>query len=466
MSTPVPIDQTSALRQAALRFLFERIDYERLMTMPYGDREFKLARMHELLERIGNPQRDMPIVHVAGTKGKGSVTAMIGAVLSAAGYRTGLFTSPHLDRLEERMAVDGEPCSAAELVELVDALRPAIEAIDRQADAASGSDELGGATFFEITTAMALLHFARHKVKAAVLEVGLGGRLDSTNVCTPRVAIITSISVDHTRQLGNTLELIAREKAGIIKPGVPVVSGVVQDEPRRAIRQVCREQGCRLIELGVDFDFQYHPPRHLESGSATGSLDFRYGDAGKFVDVALAPLGRHQATNAAVALAAIVELADAGFTIPQEAIRSGLSGVKSPARVELVARRPAIVLDGAHNEASIGALLTTLDESFSVGRRLLVFAATQDKDLRAMLSQVVGRFDKVVFTRYVENPRAVPPEQLAALAAELGDFPSQVVENPADAWKCIREQTTPDDLICVTGSLFIAAEMRKLILSM
>ncbi len=460
-------------REAALRFLFGRIDYERARNVPYRRSEFKLQRMRQLLDRLGNPQGGLSIVHVAGTKGKGSTVAMLGSVLSAAGLRTGVFTSPHLERIEQRMAVDGRPCSADELVDLVDRVRPAVEAMDREV--AGGDPSEIGPTYFEVTTAMALLNFVRREVDAAVLEVGLGGRLDSTNVCRPCVSVITSISFDHTRQLGNTLESIAREKAGIVKPGVPMVSGVVQPGPREVIRRICRRRGCRLVELGVDFDFDYRPPRHLEQGPAVGSVDFRDvadgvashiadGVASHIADgLPLGLLGRHQAANAAVAVAALAELRRAGWKIPQEAVRRGLAEVRCPARVEVVARRPAIVIDAAHNRASIDALVEVLDQSFSVARRRLLFAATEEKDLRSMLDCVLGRFDQVVFTRYLNNPRAVPPEKLEALAAELTGRRYTVCDEPAGAWDEIRRRAGPEDLICITGSFFIAAEMRSLL---
>ncbi len=198
--------------QSALRFLYDRVDYERALAIPYSPWGLKLCRMRDLLDRLGSPDRQLAIVHVAGTKGKGSTAAMIAAVLTAAGYRTGLFTSPHLDRVEERIALDGQPCSGDELVELVRRVQPAIREIDEEAAREHPAD--GGPTFFEITTAMALVHFAARGARAAVLEVGLGGRLDSTNVCQPRIAVITSISFDHVKQLGNTLESIARRESG------------------------------------------------------------------------------------------------------------------------------------------------------------------------------------------------------------------------------------------------------------
>ena len=453
--------------EAARRFLFGRIDYERTQSMPCSEEAMKLDRMRELLRRLGNPERGMPVIHVAGTKGKGSTSAMLAAVLAAAGLRTGLFTSPHLDRIEERIAVDGQPCSAEELVDLIELVRPAVEALDREAaecgaeraekgtgpicattNAArrcpppgrSGKLDLSpfplGPTFFEIITAMALCHFARRRVGAAVLEVGLGGRLDSTNVCTPRLSIITSISYDHTKQLGETLTAIATEKAGIIKPGVTVISGADSHEAQEVIRRTTRSQGCRLLELGADFAFDYRPPRHLEQAAAAGHFDFRQltgsplplgegpsalachvigiakGDSPIFVepkigtvpDIPLSLPGRHQAANAALVLAAVEELRRGGWAIPAAAVRRGLAEVVWPARVEVVARRPTVVIDAAHNAASVAALLEVLDESFSARRRWLIFGTTQEKDLRGMIGLLLGRFDQVVFTRYANNP--------------------------------------------------------------
>jgi dihydrofolate synthase / folylpolyglutamate synthase len=456
-----------------MRFLLGRIDYERMQSMPCAEEAFRLDRMRELLRRLGNPDDGMPIVHVAGTKGKGSTAAMIAAVLSAAGRRTGLFTSPHLERIEERWAIDGRQCSSDELVDLIERIRPVVEELDRelgQNGPGQGGLEQGhppehGPTYFEITTAMALLHFAQHRVDAAVLEVGLGGRLDSTNVCQPLVSIITSISFDHTKQLGDTLAAIAGEKAGIIKPGVPVVSGVTNDEPRAVIRQVAERNGCRLIELGRDFDFRYHPACHVEQTEAVGYVDFRYDVSSDKLSrcnaIPLGLLGRHQAGNAAIALAALEELRRIGWDIPESAIRTGLASLTWPARVEVVARRPTVILDAAHNVASIAALMEVLDESFCVRRRLLVFATTRDKDLRGMLSHLLGRFDHVVFTQYLNNPRAVPPIELQTLAKEMSGQEYPTYAEPGDAWDAVRQLAEPDDLICATGSFFIAAEMRR-----
>jgi dihydrofolate synthase/folylpolyglutamate synthase len=478
-------DSPVARKDAAMQFLLGRIDYERMLSMPCGEEAFKLDRMRELLRRLGNPEEKLPIVHITGTKGKGSTAAMIASMLTAAGYRTGLFSSPHLDRVEERFTIDGHACSGEELADLVEQVRPAIEALDQAAcphdmslpesktsesnipDAHLPGSSKHGPTYFEIITAMALLHFARQKAQAVILEVGLGGRLDSTNVCQPLLSIITSISFDHTKLLGNTLAAIAGEKAGIIKPGVPVISGVTNDEPREVIRRIAQNNGCRMIEQGIDFDFHYHPALHVEQAADCGRMDFeyglRYGEKNTMDGIALALLGRHQAGNAAIALAAVEELRRIGWNISETAVREGLAKVVWPARVEVIARHPAVVLDGAHNAASVAALTEVLAESFDVRQRFLIFATTREKDLRGMLGHLLRRFDHVAFTQYLNNPRAVPPEELQALAKEISGKIHPVYADPADAWAAVQQSAASDDLICIAGSFFIAAEMRKIL---
>jgi dihydrofolate synthase/folylpolyglutamate synthase len=464
-----------------------RINYERTATVPYNQRQLKLDRMRQLLVRLGQPDAGMKIVHVAGTKGKGSTSAMIAAMLTAAGYRTGVFSSPHLERIEERFAVDGRPCTADELVVLVDRLRPVVQGMD---DEALGDGESpAGPTYFEITTAMALVHFVERKVDAAVLEVGLGGRLDSTNVCLPVVSVITSISFDHMKQLGNTLESIAREKAGIIKPGVPIICGATQPEVQAVIAEVAREHGCRLIQLGVDFTYQYEratPPSPLGGGPGRGSslqsqrdspstpplgkVDFTYSVPGQeqnLSNLTLAMPGPHQAANAAVALAVIEELRHQGWCISADAMRSGLATAALPGRVEIIARDPTIVLDTAHNPASARALVEALAELPTPTRRTLILSVSHDKDVRAIVRELVPHFDRAIITQYQDNPRAVPAESLAATVndelAQRG-LKSTVCPTPSSAWQHVCQTATPGELVCIAGSFFFAAEMRPLVL--
>ena len=458
-------------RAAALDWLFGRINYERQPLPPYPARTLKLDRMRQLLTRLGNPDVGMKIVHVAGTKGKGSTSAMIAAVLTAAGYRTGLYTSPHLERMEERIAIDGTPCSEAELVSLVERIRPHVEAFDEQLA------QLGdmGPTYFEVATAMALLHFADRRAEVAVLEVGLGGRLDSTNVCLPMVSVITSISRDHTRQLGDTLAEIAGEKAGIIKPGVPVVSGVTDREPREVIAKIANLHGCRLMELDRDFRFHDTMPNHwtlpMNSRPTGYVLDFTStlaGEEQQFRGVQLGLLGHHQAANAAVALAALCELQHQGWNIPEDAIRTGLAIVRMPARVEVFPGVPTVIVDTAHNEASAAALVEVV-EQHAPHPRLLVLAISRDKEVADIVRILVPHFDRFLITQFVENPRAVSVERLVELVRKelaVHGFSNRSVaecETPVAAWQTVLETAAPQELVCITGSFFLAAEMRRLV---
>jgi dihydrofolate synthase/folylpolyglutamate synthase len=453
-----------------------RINYERTTVIPYQERYLKLDRMRQLLTRLGQPDAGMKIVHVAGTKGKGSTSAMIAAMLTAAGYRTGLFSSPHLERIEERFAVDGRSCTSSELVALVERLRPVVTAMDELAH--QDGDLAGSPTYFEVTTAMALVHFVESQVDAAVLEVGLGGRLDSTNVCLPVVSVITSISFDHTKQLGNTLAAIAGEKAGIIKPGVPVVSGVSEPEPQAVIADVARRHGCRLIQLDRDFSFQYRgagsspPPeidRRLSANESRSSVDFSYlihGQEQQLSDITLAMRGPHQAANAAVALATACELRRQGWCVSADAVRLGLSSATLPGRVEVFTGEQTIVVDTAHNLASAQALVAALEELPAPARRSLVLSVSRDKDVRAIVGTLAPHFDRFVVTQYQENPRAVRAESLAeilrgALAGRAAEL--TVCPNPPDAWQFIQRSVVPRELVCITGSFFLAAEMRRLI---
>jgi dihydrofolate synthase/folylpolyglutamate synthase len=471
----------------------DRINFERTAFVPYQARQLKLDRTRQLLTRLGQPDAGMKIIHVAGTKGKGSTSVMIAAVLTAAGYRTGVFSSPHLEQIEERFAVDGEPCTSDELVALVNRMIPIVRAMDEEA--AVEGDPTGGPTYFEITTAMALVHFVEHQVDAAVLEVGLGGRLDSTNVCLPVVSVITSISFDHMRQLGNTLASIAREKAGIVKPGVPIISGVTDVEPQAVVAQTARDHGCRLIQLGRDFDFKYQPAgsstttkerqgegktrRQGDSElsaslppcllvSLSGEIEFNYLVAGQeyhLEKVTLAMPGRHQAANAAVALATIYELRHQGWCISNDAIRSGLSRAALPGRVEIISSDPMIVLDTAHNPASARALIETLDE-LPRTRRTLILSISHDKDVPAIVRELSPHFDRIVVTQYRENPRAVPAQKLLeTVATEVARNPNDVVMRltPKEAWQFAIDSAAPGECICIAGSFYLAAEMRPLI---
>lgn len=445
--------------QGCLDFLYGRLNYERL-GMPRHPGELRLGRMRRLLRLLGDPQDDLRIIHVAGTKGKGSTSAMLAAALSASGRRTGLFCSPHLHRLEERFTLDGQACSAQELVALTEAVRPAVAALD--------ADTLHhwrrGPTFFEITTAMGLLHFVRQRAAAVVLEVGLGGRLDSTNVVRPLVSVITSISFDHTRLLGSTLGAIATEKAGILKRATPAVSGVEDLEARAAIERVAQARSAPLRQLGRDFHYAYAPPEPPLRRPTPGRVSVRtWRTDWRTLDVPL--LGAHQAHNAAVALASLDALAERGLEVTRPEVVRGFASLRWPARVEVFGEAPWVVVDGAHNVASAEALAETLRSCFPPTPRTLVFGTTRDKDLRGQLRALLPCFDTIVATRYVENPRAVPPEDVVDAIYELDSRRAHRAPSPAEALALARTLTSPEGLICVTGSLFLAAEARAVLLS-
>jgi len=449
----------SAADQAAFDFLFSRVNYERGSSVPYRAREYKLDRMIDLLARLGDPQRELSIVHIAGTKGKGSTAALLSAMLTAAGYRVGLFSSPHLDRIEERLAIDSVPCETKTLVALIDQLRPIVATMDAEARS-RGQGEIGP-TYFELTTALALMHFSTSQVDATILEVGLGGRLDSTNVCTPVCCAITSISFDHMRQLGNTLAAIAGEKAGIIKHQIPVISGVTDEEPRDVIRRIAAERDAPLHELDRDFRVDYRPGGD-EDPNSLGRINFSsHHREASLENAELGLLGAHQARNAAVALACVQQLQQQGWNIPDAAILQGLRDARCRARIEVVSRRPTIIVDAAHNVASVEALLAVLDESFASRRRTLIFGTTIEKDARGMLERLLPRFDRVIVTRYLNNPRSVGPEDLANMARQLGAQEVLFCTDPQRAWQAAQNQLTAEQLVCVTGSFFIAAEMRR-----
>jgi len=405
----------------AIAFWFARINYEVRSATPA---DLKLERMRAFLRGLGDPHDRLRIVHITGTKGKGSTAAMLDSVLRAAGYRVGLFTSPHLERVEERIQVDGVPISNGELAALMAEIAPVVLSLETEPGQ--------GPTFFEVSTALGFLHFVRRRVDVAIVEVGLGGRFDSTNVCRPRVGIIATVGLDHMAQLGNTVEEIAFQKAGIIKRGVPVVCGAQDPAARRVIEAVAREVYAEIRTPSDDMTYQ------------------------------LGLLGRHQIENAKLVVATAEVLNSQGFSIPPAALAAGLANVRWFGRIELVTRNPHVVLDCAHNVPSASALAETLETEWPVrGKRAVVFAVSSDKDYPAMLRILAPRFDHFHLTKYGINPRCVPPEKLAEVLQDVSPGKAfSLHETSHEAWDAARAAATPDDLICVTGSVFLAGELQ------
>ena len=468
------------------RRLVGRIDYERIRHVAYDERQFRLDRVRQLMTLCGEPMRRFPILHITGTKGKGSTAAMLEAVLRAGGLRTGLFTSPHLVTLRERIRIDGEPISPERFTTVGTRI---LEMVER----AEQGGSLESPTYFELLTAIGMAAMADAAVDVGVIEVGLGGRLDSTNICHPELSIITSIGLDHCEMLGDTPELIAVEKAGILKSGVPAICAEAAPTPREVIAGIAAERGSSLTLVGTDYDFSYTPPRHLERESTYGQIDYRFRaeHSTELHDVDISLPGVHQASNAACALAAIDVLRlvpimeysanrprhgtydRAGFlrrvrAIPESAVRMALGTMHWPGRIEIIARRPTILFDAAHNPMSLDSLVRTLDESFDVQRRILILAATRDRELDAMLRAVRrGQFDIVLLTCHSNRERAVPTAELAdawrRILAEPGPTPMRLEtpESPHAAMALACQIATPDDLICATGSFYLLADLLK-----
>ena len=403
--------------------------------------EVKLSRMRALLDRLGGPEAGLRSVLVAGTKGKGSTAAMLSGILGAAGLRVGLAVKPHLVDYRERIQIGGRMIARPELVRLVEAIRPAVEA--------GGADPWGPPTYVEATVAMALLAFRRARVDAAVIEVGIGGRLDATNTTDPAVSVITPISYDHTELLGRTLTEIAREKAGIVRPGRPLVSAPQMPEAQAVVEDAARAANAALVLVGREV------PCEVAASSLDGVRARIRGRWGEY-DVAIPLLGRHQAVNAAVAAAAAEELL--GQALTPDAVRAGIAGVRWPARIELVARRPYTIIDVGHNPASMAALCDTLRELLG-GRRLVVaFGMLATKDYRAVTA-LLAPLAAAVVTTTPDNPHALPAEDLAA---EVRRYTPRVeaVEDRRAAVARARALAGPDDVLVVTGSFYFVGEAR------
>ena len=425
---------TETAYNRALDYLYSYIDYSLKKSSELAKAHFELGRMRELMKLLGNPQESYPIIHVAGTKGKGSTAALAASALQAAGYKTGLYTSPHLQDYVERIQINAGPISHGQLVQLVEEIKPVVARIPKL-------------TTFEITTALGFLYFAREKVDAAVIEVGLGGRLDATNIVTPRVSVITSLSHDHMAVLGNTLALIAGEKAGIIKPGIPVVSTPQPDEALKVLQEVSAERHAPLMVVGRDVDFKLL--KHSLDGQTLAILNH------KSVILRIPLLGAHQVVNAVTAYTA---LRVSGLSLSEAAIRRGFADVHWPCRFDVVRREPPVVLDSAHNADSARRLRQTLDDYFPNRPVVWVFAILEDKDAAGILAELRPRLSHVVATQ-TEHPRALEAQKVANLVA-AAQIPVEVVRTAPAALERAIELAGTRGVVLVAGSVAFAGEMK------
>lgn len=450
-------------RDDAIQWLYDRIDYERIRPTPMSN-PFRLERIERLLKRIGSPQERIPAIHIAGTKGKGSTAAMTDSILQASGIRTGLFTSPHVEQFEERIRVSGRMPDPEQFTRLVSKLAELLHIAEIES-----SDRIP--TFFEITTLLAWMLFDEENVEIAVLETGLGGRLDCTNVCRPLVTVITSIGLDHTHILGDTLSLIAAEKAGILKAGVPVVQGQLPEVADLVVTARAQDLGCPQFICGREFAWHVDHNDNRLSGRCRSQKLFVLTPSESYDGLTIPLLGKHQAHNASLAVMTAELMQNAGYRqINAATISQGLRTTHWPLRFEVFDQNPTIVLDAAHNPDSMAAVADVLTgPEWSNRRRVLVFAASADKDAKSMIEIIRPHFDHVVFTRFLGNPRSRPPEELFSIAESLplsksSEKRCHVAENPAIALNDAQELAGHNGLVVVTGSIFLASEVRSMLI--
>jgi dihydrofolate synthase/folylpolyglutamate synthase len=446
-ATECPKSSEITTLNAAMRFLLARPDFERQRSVSYGEQTFKLDRMQRILDRLGNPHQKIKTVHVAGTNGKGSTVSMIASMLRTAGYAVGVYTSPHLVDIRERVQIDGQMIGKNDFVEAVRTVAKAAEKLGEQP------------TFFEAMTAVGFLHFAEQAVDIAVIEVGLGGRLDSTNVITPLVSVVTGIDLDHTKLLGATKAQIAREKAGIFKKGVPALFFEQDAEVDEVMRDAAQKAGAELRIVNKEIEFSSRFCVTPDLGPHTRVCLYTKTTRLEHVPVPLP--GEHQAINCGLALAAIDILKGFGFDVPEDKLTAGLAATKVPGRMDVVSHRPRILCDGAHNPAAMGALMRCVGAHVPYDSMVCIFGCCSDKDVAEMIDKVNLGADKVIFTRASATPRATDPEDLQKLFQERSGKMSQVARTVPEALEMAVRGVSREDLICVTGSFYVVGEALK-----
>lgn len=437
---------------AALSYLNNRTNFERVRQDRVDADAFKLDRMRAVARELGNPQDALSVVHVAGSKGKGSTCEMVASCLQACGYTTGLFTSPHLIDVRERVRVGGEPVNAAVFASAMERVREAESKV---------APDLGRCTWFEVITALSLLVFAEMAVDVAVLEVGLGGRLDCTNIVNPAVVGLTSIQLEHTQILGDTVEKIAAEKAGIMKPGAVAISVPQEESVLEVFRRTAQEKGAHFKLLGEDVVYSCR----FESAHGRGPHPrVCVGEEGKgFEHLSVPLLGEHQAPNCGLALAILCELRGRGYKLPERSVAAGLERTPRRGRLEEIHAPPRIIVDGAHTPDSVRATLRATGAHLKYDSMVVIFGCASDKDVDGMLRELSRGADKVIFTKSSLNPRAMDPHELAARFSEMDESPMvQVEPSLKEAVNAAGRAVQPQDAILITGSFYLAGEAKAL----
>jgi dihydrofolate synthase/folylpolyglutamate synthase len=424
----------------SLTFIENFIDHSRTHQQNLSTENFEIERMVAFLAALGNPHHGYPTVHVAGTKGKGSVSALCASVLTAAGYATGLYTSPHLERFNERIRINGVDIPDDDLAAIVSRFPILVP-------------EFPGLTAYELQTALAFIYFAEQKVDIAVIEVGLGGRLDSTNVITPLVSVITSISLDHTFILGDTLEAIAGEKGGIIKLGVPVVTAPQSPGALARLKAIAAERDAPFLEAGEWVTVQAQPPTITGQNLKLEGFD-------RIIETKLPLLGRHQQENVAVAFTVLCRLDRSGFQISDSALVEGFAAVRWPGRFEIVSNQPPVILDGAHNRHSAAMLVQTLDQLYPNRPRIYLFGASADKDVNGMFAELLRNCHTLVGTQSI-HPRALPVTELLAFAAPAATQKVAQSDVKLALETALDLATQIQGVLVATGSLYVLGEIRS-----
>ena len=424
----------------------EAIDYIYDLTK-YGIK-LGLKNINYLLYLLGEPHKKLKIIHVAGTNGKGSTCSLISSILQSDGYKVGLYTSPHLVDFTERIKINHKPIDRKKVSELLERIKPFIKKV-------ANKPSYGHPTFFEVITSMAFIYFYEEQVDFLVLEVGLGGRLDATNVCEPLISVITHIDYDHMDKLGNSLVEIAREKGGIIKPEGIVISSNQYEEVYNEIKKIADEKNSLVYSVGRGISCE------IVKSDINGVIFNLKGIYNNYKNLHTPLLGRHQADNAATAITATEALKIRGLNISKKAIRTGLEKVKWTGRLEIIQNNPTLILDGAHNPSGIRIVRQALKEIFSYHRLILVLASFADKNYKKMIQIIAPKADLIVATK-TTSPRAAPPQVIAKEAAQyIKKNKIMVTENIPQAINCALSNSKKDDLICITGSLYTVGEAKR-----
>lgn len=424
------------------------VNYERMARNRYNEESYNISRMTRLLSALGNPQRKLKTVHIAGTKGKGSTATMLAEMVRGCGLKVGLYTSPHVVKVQERIVVGGKMISEREFARTI----AAVAAITDKA-------RVGQPTYFEVLTAAAMKYFADTEVELAVIETGMGGRLDCTNVITPEVVGITSIGYDHLSQLGDSLPLIAREKAGVFKTGVPVVSSAQAAKVKETLREAAVAQEAPLRFADEDFGFSYRF-EHSRSFGRHARICLTTPNS-RFEHLHVPLLGEHQAMNCGLALTLLDVLKTRGFPIDDQKAMAGLARVELVGRMEMISEAPRVLVDGAHNSESIGALMRAVGQNITYDSMIVIFGCHKDKDIQGMIREIQLGADKIIFTS-TGSPRSADPAELAAEYSERSGKMAQVAPNLEEALKIALGAVTREDLTCITGSFYLVGEAKRL----